>query len=52
MIYLDANVGICLVEGDAATRAPLTARLAASLGVTGSLITSHLTRLECRTKPL
>lgn len=43
---------IRLVEGDAATRAPLEARLAASLGVPGSLVTSRLTRLECRSKPL
>ncbi len=43
---------IRLVEGDAATRAPLLARLAASLGVAGSLVSSRLTRLECRSKPL
>ena len=43
---------IRLVEGDSATRAPLTARLAASLSVPGSLVTSRLTRLECRSKPL
>ena len=52
LIYLDANVVIRLVEGDAATRAPLTARLVPSLGVPGSLVTSRLTRLECRSKPL
>jgi uncharacterized protein len=52
LIYLDANVVIRLVEGDAATRAPLEARLTASLGVPGSLATSRLTRLECRSKPL
>jgi len=52
LIYLDANVVIRLVEGDAATRAPLAARLASSLGVPGSLVTSRLTRLECRSKPL
>jgi predicted nucleic acid-binding protein len=45
-------VVIRLVEGDAATRAPLVARLAASLGVAGSLVSSRLTRLECRSKPL
>jgi hypothetical protein len=33
LIYLDANVVIRLVEGDAATRAPLAARLGPSLGV-------------------
>ena len=43
---------IRLVEGDAATRAPLVARLAASLGVPGSMATSRLSRLECRSKPL
>jgi predicted nucleic acid-binding protein len=52
LIYLDANVVIRLVEGDAATRAPLEARLAPSLGVPGSLVTSRLTRLECRSRPL
>lgn len=34
------------------TRAPLIARLASSLGVAGSLVTSRLTRMECRSKPL
>lgn len=52
LIYLDANIVIRLVEGDAATRAPLVARLAASLGVAGSLVTSRLSRLECRSNPL
>jgi predicted nucleic acid-binding protein len=52
LIYLDANVVIRLVEGDATTRAPLVARLAPSLGVPASLVTSRLTRLECRSKPL
>jgi predicted nucleic acid-binding protein len=45
-------VVIRLVEGDATTRAPLVARLAPALGVPGSLVTSRLTRLECRSKPL
>ena len=43
---------IRLVEGDATTRAPLVTRLAPALGVSGSLVTSRLTRLECRSKPL
>lgn len=34
------------------TRAPLVSRLSSVLGVSGSLATSRLTRLECRTKPL
>jgi uncharacterized protein len=52
LIYLDANVVIRLVEGDASTRTPLVARLAQSLGVPGSSVTSRLSRLECRSKPL
>jgi predicted nucleic acid-binding protein len=52
LIYLDSNVVIRLVEGDAATRAPLQARLAPWLGMPASLVTSRLSRLECRTKPL
>lgn len=52
VIYLDANVIIRLVEGDAATRAPLVARLSASLTAPSSLGTSRLSRLECRSKPL
>ena len=43
---------IRLVEGDAATRAPLVSRLGPALGVPRSLVTSRLTRLECRSKPL
>ena len=43
---------IRLVEGDAATRAPLAASLTSSLNVPGSLATSRLSRLECRSKPL
>lgn len=52
LIYLDANVVIRLVQGDATTRVPLEARLASSLGVAQSLTTSWLSRLECRSKPL
>jgi len=52
VIYLDTNVIIRLVEGDAASRHPLETRLATSIGVPGSLLTSRLTRLECRSKPL
>lgn len=52
VIYLDANVIIRLVEGDAATRTPLVARLSAFLTVPSSLATSRLSRLECRSKPL
>lgn len=34
------------------TRAPLAARLATSLGLPGSVVTSRLTRLECRSRRL
>jgi predicted nucleic acid-binding protein len=52
VIYLDANVVIRLIEGDAAARQPLETRLQACRGVARSLATSRLTRLECRVKPL
>src|SRR5262245_13946545 len=52
MIYADANVIIRLLEGDAATRAPLEARLAGLRGSGRFLMTSRLSRLECRCKPL
>jgi predicted nucleic acid-binding protein len=48
LIYVDSNVVIRFIEGDAATRAPLEARLRGQ----SELITSHLTRLECRCGPL
>jgi predicted nucleic acid-binding protein len=52
VIYADANIIIRLIEGDAAARAPIEARLT-PLGGTGRfLLTSWLTRLECRVKPL
>jgi predicted nucleic acid-binding protein len=52
VIYADANVVIRLIEGDAATRAPLEARLLPLRGTGRFLLTSRLTRLECRVKPL
>ncbi len=52
MIYVDANAIIRLLEGDAATRAPLEARLRPLRGTAGFLATSRLTRIECRCKPL
>lgn len=52
MIYADANVIIRLLEGDAATRAPLETRLLPFRGTTGFLYTSRLSWLECRVKPL
>jgi predicted nucleic acid-binding protein len=52
VIYADANVIIRLIEGDSATRAPLEARLAPLRGTGRFLLTSRLSRLECRVKPL
>ncbi len=52
MIYADANVVIRLMEGDAAACAPLDARLLPLRGTGRFLLTSRLTRLECRVKPL
>lgn len=52
MIYADANVVIRLLEGDAATREPLERRLQSWRGTGRFLLTSRLTRLECRVKPL
>lgn len=48
MIYLDANVIIRLVEGDAAAREPIQRRLSGQ----GVLLTSQFSRLECRSKPM
>ena len=52
MIYVDANVLIRIIEGDAATRAPLEVRLFLLRNTGRFLLTSRLTRLECRVKPL
>jgi predicted nucleic acid-binding protein len=52
VIYADANVIIRLMEGDALTRAPIEARLMPLRGSGRFLVTSRLTRLECRVKPL
>ena len=52
MIYADANVIIRLIEGDIAARAPLEAKLLPLRGIGRFILTSQLSRLECRTKPL
>jgi predicted nucleic acid-binding protein len=52
VIYVVANIVIRLIEGDAATRAPIEARLKPLRGTGCFLVTSQLTRLECRVKPL
>lgn len=52
VIYADTNVIIRLMEGDAAARGPIEARLLPLRGSGRFLLTSQLSRLECRTKPL
>ncbi len=47
MIYLDANVIIRFVEGDAAARVRIEARLR-----NVPVVTSQLSRLECRCQPM
>jgi predicted nucleic acid-binding protein len=48
LIYLDANIIIRLVEGDVGARHSVEARLRGLL----SFMTSRLSRLECRCRPL
>lgn len=51
--YLDASAIIYLLEGSAATRQAVAGRIAsAEADPTGRLLTSHLSRLECRVKPM
>jgi predicted nucleic acid-binding protein len=52
VIYLDTNVIIRSLEGHAAARAPIEARLRPLRGSGRFLLTSRLSRLECRIKPL
>ena len=52
MIYLDAGIVMRLVEGASAVRAPIEARLGAIPDAERILVTSRLSRLECRCKPL
>ena len=53
MIYLDANVIIRLVEGTEAVSRPVTTRLRASVArAVPPFVTSRLTQLECRCKPM
>jgi predicted nucleic acid-binding protein len=53
VIYLDANVIIRAVEGDAAARQPVEAAFRAARTPSGPfLLTSTLSRIECRCKPL
>ena len=52
LIYADSNIIIRLIEGDALARLSLEGRLNALRGTGRFLLTSQLSRLECRTKPL
>ncbi len=52
MIYLDSSIVMRLVEGTSAVRSPIEARLAALADAERVLVTSRLSRLECRCKPL
>ena len=52
MIYFDAGIIMRLVEGSTKVRLPIETRLAAILGAERILVTSRLSRLECRCKPL
>jgi predicted nucleic acid-binding protein len=51
--YLDASAIIYLVEGAASAQALVARRIAgAEQDPAGRVLTSHLSRLECRVKPL
>jgi len=51
-LYLDANVIIYAIEGEGALRRNVIERLAETEAAEGPVITSRLSRLECRVKPL
>ncbi len=52
MIHADAGVIIRLIEGEAKVRAPIEARLQGIRSQRPLILTSRLSRLECRCKPL
>jgi predicted nucleic acid-binding protein len=52
MIYLDSGVIIRLIEGTDRVRDPIESRLRAVSSSDRLLVTSRLSRLECRCKPL
>jgi predicted nucleic acid-binding protein len=52
MIYLDSGVIIRLIEGTAEVRAPIEEHLAKYRGGAAFAVTSRLSTLECRVKPL
>ena len=51
-VYLDSNIVIPLIEGDAARKSALATRLTERAGSTGRCVVSDLVRLECRVKPM
>ena len=52
MIYADANIFIRLLEGDAASRGPIVARIQPFQKILPVFVSSRLSLLECRVKPL
>ena len=52
MIYLDAGIVMRLVEGTTKVRLPIETRLGTIPAAERILVTSRLSRLECRCKPL
>jgi predicted nucleic acid-binding protein len=52
MIYLDSGIIIRLVEGASQVRSPIEMRLGLLSDAERILVTSRLSRLECRCKPL
>ena len=52
MIYADAGIIIRLIEGAAKVRSPIEVRLQAIRSQGPLILTSRLSRLECRCKPL
>jgi predicted nucleic acid-binding protein len=52
MIYADSNIFIRILEGAPVLRDPIEKRLAPVRGTPGFLLTSRLSLLECRCKPM
>lgn len=52
MIYLDSGIIIRLIEGVPSVRDPIETRLASVRVEQCFLVTSRLSRLECRTRPI
>jgi uncharacterized protein len=52
MIYVDAGIIIRLIEGSAGVRKPIEERLERLRSQERFIVTSRLSRLECRCKPL